>query len=122
MTASNETLIARLETDRATAQHLCGPFADLLPTDEIAVHALHPGVIASDIWRRIPWPIRPIITRRMRSTDEGAQTSLWCATSDDLAGASGGYYADCAAKAPSEVATPELASWLWARSEDWTAG
>lgn len=92
-----------------------------LPTDEIAVHALHPGVIASDIWRRIPWPIRPLVTRRMRSTEDGARTSLWCATSEELIGASGGYYADCAPKEPSPVATPELASWLWARSEEWTS-
>ncbi|MEZ5144419.1 MAG: SDR family NAD(P)-dependent oxidoreductase [Acidimicrobiales bacterium] len=92
-----------------------------LPTDEIAVHALHPGVIASDIWRRIPWPIRPLVTRRMRSTEDGARTSLWCATSEELIGASGGYYADRAPKEPSPVATPELASWLWARSEEWTS-
>jgi len=91
-----------------------------VPADEIAFHALHPGVIASDIWRRVPWPIRPLMTSRMRSTEEGAATSLWCATSDELAGQSGGYYADCAPKEPSEVATPELASWLWERSEEWT--
>lgn len=89
--------------------------------DEVAVHALHPGVIASDIWRRIPWPIRPLMTARMRTTEEGARTSLWCATSDDLVGQTGGYYSDCAPKEPSAVATPELGAWLWARSEEWTA-
>jgi hypothetical protein len=87
----------------------------------VAVHALHPGVIASDIWRRVPWPIRPIMTSRMATVEEGAQTSLWCATSGDLAGESGGYYADCASKAPSAVATPELAAWLWERSVEWVA-
>lgn len=92
-----------------------------VPLQEVAVHALHPGVIASDIWRRIPWPIRPLMTRRMRTTEEGAQTSLWCATSNDLRGESGGYYADCVRKEPSTVATAELATWLWDRSEAWTA-
>lgn len=92
-----------------------------VPAREVAAHALHPGVIASDIWRRIPWPIRPLMTRRMRTTEEGAQTSLWCATSDDLLGESGGYYADCARKEPSTVATAELANWLWDRSEAWTS-
>jgi NAD(P)-dependent dehydrogenase (short-subunit alcohol dehydrogenase family) len=91
------------------------------PADSVAVHALHPGVIASDIWRRVPWPIRPIMTSRMATVEEGAQTSLWCATSGDLAGESGGYYADCASKAPSAVATPELAAWLWERSVEWVA-
>lgn len=92
-----------------------------VPVDEVAVHALHPGVIASDIWRRIPWPIRPLMTARMRTTEEGARTSLWCATSDDLVGQTGGYYSDCAPKEPSSVATPELGAWLWTRSEEWTA-
>jgi NAD(P)-dependent dehydrogenase (short-subunit alcohol dehydrogenase family) len=92
-----------------------------LPAEDVAVHSLHPGVIASDIWRRVPWPIRPLMTWRMRSTEQGAATSLWCATSPDLVGETGRYYADCAAKDPSEVATPELASWIWARSEEWTA-
>ena len=25
----------------------------------ITAYALHPGVVASDIWRRVPWPVRP---------------------------------------------------------------
>ena len=88
---------------------------------EIGVYALHPGVVASDIWRRIPWPIRPLMTRAMISNEEGAQTSLWCATADDPALVSGGYYDTCAPKDPSALATPELATWLWDRSEAWTA-
>lgn len=78
-------------------------------------------MVASDIWRRIPWPIRPLMTRTMISNEEGAQTSLWCATADDPALVSGGYYDTCAPKDPSELATPEWAAWLWERSEDWTA-
>lgn len=91
-----------------------------VPADELAVHALDPGVIASDIWRRVPWPVRPLMTARMASTTDGARTSLWCATSADLDGMSGGYYADCAAKDPSDVATADLGGWLWERSEEWT--
>lgn len=87
----------------------------------MAVHVLHPGVIASDIWRKVPWPVRPIMTSRMLSVEDGARTSLWCATSTDVAGETGGYYADCAAKDPSTLATPELGAWLWERSEAWTA-
>lgn len=87
----------------------------------VAVHALHPGVIASDIWRRIPNPVRGLMTRRMGTVEEGARTSLWCATTDDLVGSTGGYHSDCAAKDPSPLATPELGAWLWERSEEWTA-
>jgi hypothetical protein len=60
------------------------------------------------------------MTARMASTTDGARTSLWCATSADLDGMSGGYYADCAAKDPSDVATADLGAWLWDRSEEWT--
>jgi len=87
----------------------------------VTTYALHPGVVASDIWRRVPWPARPIITRRMLSVTEGAATSLYCATSPEVAQDSGLFYDKCAQRAPSQVATPELARELWDRSEAWTS-
>lgn len=87
----------------------------------LTAYSLHPGVIASDIWRRVPWPIRPVMTWFMKSTEEGAQTSLHCATDPSVADETGHFYVDCRRKAPSEAATPELASELWARSEAWIA-
>jgi NAD(P)-dependent dehydrogenase (short-subunit alcohol dehydrogenase family) len=87
----------------------------------VTTYALHPGVVASDIWRRVPWPARPLMTRRMLTVDEGAATSLYCATSPDVAQDSGKFYDTCAERAPSRVATPELAAELWKRSEEWTA-
>jgi len=87
----------------------------------VTTYALHPGVVASDIWRRVPWPVRPLMTRRMLTVDEGAATSLYCATSPDVAQDSGKFYDKCAERAPSRVATPELAAELWKRSEAWTA-
>jgi len=87
----------------------------------VTTYALHPGVVASDIWRRVPWPVRPLMTRRMLSVDEGAATSLFCATSPEVAEASGRFYDKCAERAPSPVATPELALTLWQRSEEWSA-
>lgn len=88
---------------------------------QLTTYALHPGVIASDIWRRIPWPVRPLITRAMKSTEDGARTSLWCATAPELADQTGRYYDDGAEREPSALATPELGAWLWERSEAWTA-
>ena len=91
-------------------------------TEGTGVHsyALHPGVVASDIWRRVPWPVRPLVTRRMLSVDQGAQTSLYCATSPAAASDSGLFYDKCALREASEVATPELGRALWERSEAWT--
>lgn len=87
----------------------------------LTTYALHPGVIASDIWRRVPWPVRPIMTRFMRSTEEGAQTTLRCATDPALAAETGHFYSDCKRKEPSEAATPKLGAELWQRSEAWCA-
>jgi retinol dehydrogenase 12 len=87
----------------------------------VTSYVLHPGGVASDIWRRVPWPVRPLLTRRMLSTEEGARTSLFCATDERAGAASGRYYQDCREREPSRVATPELAAELWQRSEAWTA-
>jgi retinol dehydrogenase 12 len=87
----------------------------------VTAYALHPGVVASDIWRRVPWPVRPLITRRMLSVDEGAATSLYCATSPEVAEDSGLFYDKCAPRPASRVASPELAAELWERSQAWTA-
>ncbi len=87
----------------------------------ITTYALHPGVVASDIWRRVPWPIRPLMKLRMLSTEQGAATSLYCATAPELAGVSGRFYEDSRERPPSAVATPELARALWEHSEAWTA-
>ena len=85
----------------------------------VTTYALHPGVIASEIWRKVPWPLRKLMTLRMKSTEEGAQTSLWCATAPELASESGRYYDDCKEQAASAKATPELGAELWERSEAW---
>jgi len=87
----------------------------------VTAYALHPGVVASDIWRRVPWPVRPLITRRMITTEEGARTSLYCATAPEVAQVSGRFYDDCREREASAVATGELAGTLWQRSEAWTA-
>jgi len=87
----------------------------------ITAYALHPGVVASDIWRRVPWPVRPLLKLRMISPEEGARTSLYCATSPEVAAATGRYYDKCREREASAVATAELAGALWQRSEAWIA-
>jgi retinol dehydrogenase 12 len=87
----------------------------------VTAYSLHPGVVASEIWRRVPWPARTIMTRRMLTIEQGARTSLYCATSPEVAGESGKYYDNCRAAEPSKVATPELAARLWEYSARWTA-
>ncbi len=113
----------------ATREYAVSKLCNVLFTQELArrlagtgvtAYALHPGVVASDIWRRIPWPVRPLVTRRMLTIDQGARTSLYCATAPELAQVSGKYYDNSAEREPSPVATPELGARLWEQSEEWT--
>jgi len=87
----------------------------------VTTYALHPGVIASDIWgRRMPRPLAWLATRFMITTEQGALTTLHCATALELAGASGRYYDDRKEKRPSRLADDAaLATELWARSAEW---
>jgi NAD(P)-dependent dehydrogenase (short-subunit alcohol dehydrogenase family) len=85
----------------------------------VTTYSLHPGVIASDIWRKVPRPARAVMKRRMDSPENGARTSVYCATAPELADQTGLYYDDCAATEPGRAVTASLAGELWRRSEDW---
>ena len=86
----------------------------------VTTYALHPGVIASNIWRRLPWPVEPIAKLFMGSTDSGAKTSVYCASAPELSTSTGEYFDHGAPRTPSPRATPELGAALWEHSEAWT--
>jgi NAD(P)-dependent dehydrogenase (short-subunit alcohol dehydrogenase family) len=87
----------------------------------VTTYSLHPGVVASDVWRRVPWPFRSLIKLWMITNEEGAATTLHCATAPTLASESGLYYDKCAPKKASRLARDEaLAATLWRKSEAWT--
>jgi retinol dehydrogenase 12 len=82
-------------------------------------YALHPGVVATDAWRRIPRPIRWWMMRRMLTPEQGALTTLYCATSDEVQEHDGRYYDECRERQPSKLALDDsLADELWRRSEE----
>ena len=81
-------------------------------------YALHPGVVASDVWRQVPQPFRALLKLRMISNEEGAKTTLYCATSPEVAAHNGRYYDQCREKSPSALAeNAALAAELWDFSE-----
>ena len=88
----------------------------------VTTYALHPGVVATDVWRRVPSPVRWVMKKFMVTPEEGAQTSIRCATAPELANETGRYYdRDGREKHPSRLARdPALASELWTRSAEWT--
>jgi retinol dehydrogenase 12 len=90
--------------------------------------ALHPGVVASGVWRGMPllerWStlLLWLVRGKLISNEGGARTSLHCAI--DASPADSGLYFDaCRPVTPSKLALdPVLARTLWERSEEWTAG
>ena len=117
----------RARSPGALREYSVSKLANVLFTRELArrwagsgvtAYALHPGVVATGIWRRVPGPLRWLITRFMISPEEGARTTIFCATAPELAGISGRYYERQHESTPSAVAQDDaLAARLWDESE-----
>jgi retinol dehydrogenase 12 len=92
------------------ARHLAG----LHP--EWRTYSLHPGVADTNIFPALAKPF----FRNKKPAHEAAKTSLWCATSDEVADESGLYYSNMTVREPSPAALDDrLAEELWSRSEEW---
>jgi NAD(P)-dependent dehydrogenase (short-subunit alcohol dehydrogenase family) len=125
-----EALEQRTQSRSGLREYNISKLANILFTAEAArqfedsgvqFYAANPGVVASDIWRNIPWPFESVMTTFMRTNEDGAKTSLYCATSPDVADESGDYYSEARHKSPSDLAQNEvLARDLWERSLEWT--
>jgi len=88
----------------------------------VEAYAVHPGMIASDIWRPIPWPIRPLAVRLMAPTEEGAAAVVHAVTAPTSElGGNGGYIDRTTPTGPGPAVTDDLAGELWRRSEAWVA-
>ena len=88
----------------------------------IHAYALHPGVVATDMWRRVPAWIAWFPKMFLLSPAQGARTTLHCALSEEAGSETGLYYDRCAAREPSQLALDDtLADELWQRSLAWTA-
>ncbi len=86
----------------------------------IASLVADPGDVASDAYRHLPWPLRALWVRSMKSPAEGARTTLFCVTSPSNEARSGGAYVDSRPFVPSSLATDAvLARALWERSARW---
>jgi retinol dehydrogenase-12 len=115
-------------TTTAFPEYCVSKLANVLFASELARRApknvrsysLHPGGVASDVWREVPWGLRHVLRLFLLSNEEGARTTLYCATSDDVKDDNGLYYDRCKEKLPSKLALDaSLARELWERSADW---
>jgi dehydrogenase/reductase SDR family protein 13 len=88
----------------------------------VTTYALHPGAVASNIWRALPRPLQWVGKLFMLSNEEGARTPLYCATAPELSTTSGRYYdRGREARASRLAEDAALARELWDRTEAITA-
>ncbi|PSN38582.1 Retinol dehydrogenase 14 [Blattella germanica] len=88
----------------------------------VTINSLHPGVVITDIFRRIPKFILPTVLFFLRifakNARDGAQTSIYLAVSEEVEGVTGKYFADCKVATVSSKAKDDgLAKKLWEKSE-----
>jgi len=87
----------------------------------VTAYALHPGAVKTEIWRNIKVPFRWLVKcffLWFKNSQEGAQTSIFCAVEEGLEEHSGKYFADCALAKQSEASKDDgLAKKLWEASE-----
>jgi NAD(P)-dependent dehydrogenase (short-subunit alcohol dehydrogenase family) len=104
----------------------------------VRAFSVHPGAVLTDLMRHMPnEEARAAVAAAraesgLKSMEEGAATSVWCATSPQLEGMGGVYCEDVdiaqavAADFPGPrgvrpwAMDPDLAERLWTKSEEWT--
>jgi len=109
-------------------EYAVSKLANVLFTKELArrapqltTYSLHPGVVATDVWRKVPAPFRWLMKRFMITPEQGATASLKCATDPALAHDTGKYYDPKGnEKKPSKLADDtQLQAELWKKSAGW---
>ncbi len=87
----------------------------------VAVNALHPGAIATGIWRAAPSFARWILARVLPPPEKGAQPVIRLATDPALDGVTGRYFDKLREAAPSAAALNDAdAARLWKIAEEAT--
>ena len=104
--------------------------AEQLKSSSATANAVHPGVINTDLGRRLSLPLRMVLLNPIseffirtlfggKTIEQGASTQCYVATAPDLAEVSGKYFADNNEAKPTYYGTNvELANRLWCWSEE----
>ncbi len=95
-----------------------------LDASGVTVNAVHPGAVATGLagnngaWAKA---VMKVVGLFFKSPDKGAATSLFVATSPEIEGLSGRYFANCKERTPGAAARDDVAAArLWAISEELT--
>jgi len=95
----------------------------------VTTYSLHPGVIQTDLTRNVETRFERFLTSLLsfppfsyllKTSWEGAQTTICCAVDEDLTHQTGLYYADCQAKEADhpQVKDSDLSRKLWEKSAE----
>ena len=91
-----------------------------LASTSVTTYSLHPGGVASDIWKRRLGPFAILLRPFLITNEEGARTQVRCATDPALAKETGLYYDEEKPKTPSKHALDVgLQDELKAKSDAW---
>lgn len=80
--------------------------ARLVKDDGITVNAVHPGVVATDLWRNLPKVVSTIVKAFMRTPEKGAETVIHLASTPKLE-VTGEYWEDLHVAEPKQIARDE---------------
>uniref|UniRef100_A0A8C9FZY4 Retinol dehydrogenase 14 n=1 Tax=Pavo cristatus TaxID=9049 RepID=A0A8C9FZY4_PAVCR len=88
----------------------------------VTANSLNPGVVSTGIMRNFSWVVRGLfflIRPFIKSAEQGAVSTIYCAVSEEVSGISGKYFgSDCSLTLPSATARDAgLARKLWEESE-----
>lgn len=88
-----------------------------LESSGVTVNCLHPGVVNTHLFDQMPALIRWLSPWFMIGPEKGARTSIYLATSDEVAHISGEYFSRCKpARSSRQARSKELADKLWEAS------
>jgi NAD(P)-dependent dehydrogenase (short-subunit alcohol dehydrogenase family) len=118
-TAYGQSKLANLLFARALARRLRGTAR--------TANAVHPGVIATNLWRHmsaVTTIVAPLASAvALKTIPQGAATQCWAATHPSLRDVSGEYLSDCnVAKASRHGRDEAMAERLWTVTEEIVAG
>ncbi|KAM9553352.1 retinol dehydrogenase 12-like isoform 2-T2 [Salvelinus alpinus] len=107
--AYSQSKLANVLFTRSLAKRLQGT--------AVTAYSLHPGVVQTDLWRHLNAPqaaIMKMISPFIKTSVQGAQTTIYCAVAPELETESGGCYRDCAPANCSRSASDDVtAQKLW---------
>jgi NAD(P)-dependent dehydrogenase (short-subunit alcohol dehydrogenase family) len=92
----------------------------------VTVNALHPGMVATDIWNGAPWFARPVLNLVkkviMISPEQGGSRIVYLATGSDPGTTTGGYFENNRIKEPSALAKDDTVAARLRRESDRLVG